>query len=570
MYHRFITAAITIALAATPAAHATAQDFGSGTPAAAAGNHAGTYIDPDQWEAEHAKPYPGEPAEFFKVGKAVIKGKINGYDPDRNYNLVRFHPTHPIIGEQKPMSVPIDAEGNFEITIPMVCPGYLWTEGLPNLYLEPDRTLDLLIDESAYRIPEYKEEHPGSKADIRFGGELSTINRELYLAPEIRFGYNYRLADKPASEILDMEEGWDAERKAAIKAYKSEHRLNQLTEKLLDIEVEAMALSELLEHEFNVNDHSSVDWAMLPANYFDRLKKIFAHNDEWAIVNTCSGLLNRLGHCLAFNKPGFGKGTDIAQTDGVFTAQKEEEKQTDSAVSFRHPMYLEDNKRTAIIKEFAGTDKAPFLWQMAMVQTVNAPLKSVTPDQMKYHTEQRLENDMREKGIDIPFLQEYTRNYRNMVFNRLPYPLPDDKVLDVVREVMQRHKGKYIMLDIWGITCGPCIGEIESSAEFRKVNLHNPDFKFVFITGESVSPEKRYNEFVARQLEGEECIYLSASDYARLREVFQTDAIPTYILIDPEGNVVNDRSLSLFSIVNELQPRGIEISTEGFTVIDRP
>ena len=123
---------------------------------------------------------------------------------------------------------------------------------------------------------------------------------------------------------------------------------------------------------------------------------------------------------------------------------------------------------------------------------------------------------------------------------------------------MAPHKGKLLVVDFWGTSCGPCRRVIEESKEFREKHRGNPDFKIIYITGEDESPRDSYDKYVARNLQGETCHYLPVSDIAKLRELFRMSAIPRYILIDRDGKIADD-NFSFSNLQQTLLKEGIEL-----------
>ncbi len=79
-------------------------------------------INPDQWEAEHTTAYPGEPEQFFKRADAVLTGKINGYDPSTCFHYIRMYNDNLITRELTPVRIPINDDGTFKASFPLVCP----------------------------------------------------------------------------------------------------------------------------------------------------------------------------------------------------------------------------------------------------------------------------------------------------------------------------------------------------------------------------------------------------------------------------------------------------------------
>lgn len=134
------------------------------------------------------------------------------------------------------------------------------------------------------------------------------------------------------------------------------------------------------------------------------------------------------------------------------------------------------------------------------------------------------------------------------------YELPDGPGTRVFKNVIDKYKGKYLFVDFWATTCGPCIYGIKEMAEERKKFKDHPDFKFVYITSERDSPEKDYTKFVEENLAGEACYRLPQSDYNYLRELFRFNGIPYYLFVDKEGRIMHFKfsTYDLSGKLNEL------------------
>ncbi|GGG72813.1 hypothetical protein GCM10007415_00120 [Parapedobacter pyrenivorans] len=147
-----------------------------------------------------------------------------------------------------------------------------------------------------------------------------------------------------------------------------------------------------------------------------------------------------------------------------------------------------------------------------------------------------------EKGISHPFLLAEAERLFHAAYPDQPkqaYELPAERGADVFKQLIDPHKGKFVFVDFWATNCGPCVASIKRHKETREKYYDNPDFEFVFITSERESPQTPYDDFIADQ----ELAYthrLSSDDFRLLRQLFKFNGIPRYIVIDPEGRVLND------------------------------
>ena len=118
------------------------------------------------------------------------------------------------------------------------------------------------------------------------------------------------------------------------------------------------------------------------------------------------------------------------------------------------------------------------------------------------------------------------------------YCLPMNQATLILRKITDRFKGKYVFLDFWSTGCGPCRSNIEGTSSARARLRQNPEVAFVFITNDYQSPEKPYQEYVAKHLKDDYTYRLPRADYELLRELFQFNGIPHYEVLDKQGNVV--------------------------------
>ena len=120
----------------------------------------------------------------------------------------------------------------------------------------------------------------------------------------------------------------------------------------------------------------------------------------------------------------------------------------------------------------------------------------------------------------------------------LTYTLPDCDATNILRKITDKYKGKYVYLDFWATFCAPCRSGIEQSKAWREEVRNNPDFEFVYITGDKSSPKTTYEEYVAQNLNGAECYRIPEEDYKKLKVLFKFTGFPHYEALDPNGNVL--------------------------------
>ncbi len=100
-------------------------------------------------------------------------------------------------------------------------------------------------------------------------------------------------------------------------------------------------------------------------------------------------------------------------------------------------------------------------------------------------------------------------------------------------------KGKYVYIDVWATWCGPCKAEIPYLQDVEKTYHDNDKIAFISI---SVDKEKDHEKWKAMVKDKEMSGYQLIADNnfrSDFIEAYQVRGIPQFILIDPQGNIVN-------------------------------
>ncbi len=142
-----------------------------------------------------------------------------------------------------------------------------------------------------------------------------------------------------------------------------------------------------------------------------------------------------------------------------------------------------------------------------------------------------------------PYIRQKAEQFRDRRLSQkdLATPLPDVPAADLIRKLVGKYPGKFLVIDFWGMSCGPCRGAIQDSKDLRAEIAKRDDVKLVFIAGERTAEgSDAYHKYVAEWLADEETVCLANADFNRLQELFQFNGIPHYETITPDCHRVRD------------------------------
>ena len=125
--------------------------------------------------------------------------------------------------------------------------------------------------------------------------------------------------------------------------------------------------------------------------------------------------------------------------------------------------------------------------------------------------------------------------------NTLSMPLQDINNKQVVfKDVLNKYKGKTVVIEIWAAWCGDCV---KAMPKMKELQANNSDVVFLFI-----SMDKEFDKWKAgiekHNLMGE---HIWANDPKMMKGAFgksiDVDWIPLYMVIDKNQNIVLYRAI---------------------------
>lgn len=115
-------------------------------------------------------------------------------------------------------------------------------------------------------------------------------------------------------------------------------------------------------------------------------------------------------------------------------------------------------------------------------------------------------------------------------------------------------KGKYVYIDVWATWCGPCKAEIPHLKTVEE-KYRGKNIVFVSISVDKKKDYETWRSMIAEKEMGGVQLITHESDFM---DAYAIKGIPRFILIDPEGNIVNKNAPrpstpQLIELFNELE-----------------
>ena len=543
-----------------------------------------------------------EAGEFFATDTARLVGYIKGYDPRAGFSTGMIYARNEITNEDYPIAVKIHEDGRFEGAIPMDYPKYLdvnFNRRSIEFYIQPGQTLAMLLDWEEFLIADRLRNISYSFKNIHYQGATADINSELSAfyaqLPEFPFRKIYEeVNEKSPDEFKIFYNECLSDYTDAYQRLLKTEKLSEASKNILQNNYQMLYAMCLFEYAMSYTRSNQ-----MPIEFYDFLQDIPMDNKELLSTQVFSAFINRLEFCQplmnAQHSVYEAMRPEKTYTQYLFEELNLQKTPEDEALSLMNDSFdakvnsqdVTQEERDEFLEEYRllsekfderyqqhwdayETKYVDIIEQLTQVEIELKKLRladSIYTNVLKlkpgivYDVTKIRSLDFRFREVlkddkevarsfltsvttDIP--EQFLKREADRLFQKTfseesqePYELPDTYEANIFKELIAPFKGKFLLVDFWATTCGPCIYNIRQTKTLREKYKDSQDVAFVFITSDYESPLSAYDKFVDEQ-ELTNTYRLNADQYRYLRQLFRFNGIPHYVLVDREGKILDD------------------------------
>ena len=505
------------------------------------------------------------PADWLKTDTVTIRGRIEGYDAERfGFTAMESYVYDVTKKNNGTLLIEIEPDGTFEKQIPLSYPMKLAFYASENsnvglyeipFFVRPGETVDVIVR---------PDEH-GRYDCIYSGGSSREVER--WLKSDLRL-------QQLGSRLSHFEGTFKEANLLAEQVWQNMlHRIDVISRRDHFTPMEThLALSEMQ----SIFTMSLMDFAMYSGN---RLKSWTQHEDgNWTQTILDSVEVKNLedvNNYSLLQRIDFDNPLLLANHDFFFTVNRIQfaepvRKATNEVMEDENGNYVYDlanrklsiEKGNAMLVEMTGKrnnltaqlcmlndmERSFDLWRqnemMIPVFRADTTLTKEKCDSIAANSE--TVSNMYPLYLSMftnPYIRQKAEQFcqEQMAQKELASPLPEGPGAEIIRNVLAKYQGRYVMIDFWGMGCGPCRAAIQSSKALRAEIAKRDDVKLVFIAGERTTEgSEGYKKYVAEWLAGEDAVCVTNADFRRLQELLEFSGIPHYETFTPDGRRVRE------------------------------
>ena len=160
----------------------------------------------------------------------------------------------------------------------------------------------------------------------------------------------------------------------------------------------------------------------------------------------------------------------------------------------------------------------------SLLQPENTGLANTLLETMKYED---CKNVIREYQAEQQRIAQQLASTQSVFYQKFDDVAPEN----ILQTILDKYKGKAVLIDIWATWCGPCRAGHKAMAPLKE-QMKGQNVQFIYITSPS-SPLATWQEML-KDIDGDH-YYLTQEQYKYILEKYESDGIPTYAIYNTKG-----------------------------------
>ena len=447
-------------------------------------------VVPDEWQnVEYAKDEI-LPAAHINKGIATIKVRMLGYKPDMKLRLGigGFTP----LGSKNPFDkgIAFADDGTLKVEIPL----WLAREvivgvsgmSFPKIIIAPGQETSILMKVTSDHRP-----------FLAFKGFLAKTNMDLVTA------YNESSTDE-ANENTYLK---------VSKCQTPTERMQCLT----DIFNQRIATIKARKYTTAAKDLL----CMTAEENYIKWTREFAHNYSQYMADE-NGTVHRSGRYLKENYPKNQKLLPLSEDEKAYVWRYLNEPTSPCSAAFW-------NTDVSLYDRHAK-EKNTYNTELRDIQNyLSAEDKHMADAIFKSITSEDCKAVVREYQAEQQHITQQLANLEGVYYKKLDEVTPEN----ILQTILDKYKGKTVVIDIWATWCGPChVGH--KAMKPMKEEMKGRNIQFVYLTPPS-SPLPTWLEMI-KDIDGDH-YYLTKEQYGYILSHYESNSIPTYAIYDEKGEL---------------------------------
>lgn len=471
-------------------------------------------------------------SSFFHTDSALIRGRIVDYSSAMGFHTLTSQIGDLLMGDVPNVSAEIREDGTFEKRLLLHHPVFNWfftsREKMPKkevpFYLCPGDTLDITVTFNGKDVPECSYA----------GGHAEDVARLLQVRTEYLDTYQQCCLFAGGVDAFNhWADSVYTERLHEVEECAAKQGFTPYERRLMLCDVSAnfgqAYLSYFLGIRNTTNHDSSMTERLSDGEVYRVLRRLPCDDSLMMASMYAAWFLNRLNSTILYPlSVKNGSNVYVEDEDGdleeelrQFRQEKEEE------LSF-----FRDFGREIFASPH---DVLPV--QLLQLQSIN----DATGFMIDMEDEAKRNFHVFFPYLSHPQVKEMAqRCFQDLLHQGVAYPLPEGAASEFVHKLLAEFPGRYLVLDLWAMWCGPCRKTIMDTKNARRQIRDRSDMKFIFLANENNPEDKDYQDFVRTNLDGEYHLALDDKQFLQLQDLFGFSTIPFNVTLTPDGRIVQN------------------------------